>query len=66
MQAPKGFLLSIGGAEDKGDRKKDEVKEENDFLENGILNEVVRLLKSTKGKVAVNHTTESSMWIESA
>ena len=59
MQAPKGFLLSIGGAEDKGDRKKDEVKEENDFLENGILNEVVRLLKSTKGKVEVITTATS-------
>lgn len=40
-QNPKGYLVAIGGAENKGD-KADE-KASSDFLENGILREVVGL-----------------------
>lgn len=46
MNYPKGYLVSIGGAEDKGDEKEREKENSLDFLKTGILKEVVSLLKN--------------------
>jgi cyanophycinase len=43
---PKGYLVSIGGAEDKGNNKEEEKENSLDFLKNGILKEVVNLMKA--------------------
>lgn len=45
MTYPKGYLVAIGGAEDKGDEKEQEKENGLDFLENGILKDLVDLLK---------------------
>ena len=60
MSYPKGYLVSIGGAEDKGIEKGEEKENSLDFLENGILKEVVSLLKKspTKTYFLPIHTTE--------
>lgn len=47
MSYPRGYLVSIGGAEDKGNEKEEAKENSLDFLENGILKEVVSLLKKT-------------------
>jgi len=45
MSYPKGYIVAIGGAEDKGGEKEQEKENSLDFLKNGILKEVVGLLK---------------------
>jgi cyanophycinase len=47
MSYPRGYLVSIGGAEDKGKETEQERENSLDFLENGILKEVVSLLKKS-------------------
>lgn len=47
MSYPRGYLVSIGGAEDKGNETEQERENSLDFLENGILKEVVSLLKKS-------------------
>jgi cyanophycinase len=42
MQLPKGYLIAIGGAEDKGEEDKLRVKK-IDFFEQGILKQIVEL-----------------------
>ncbi|MDQ3278629.1 MAG: cyanophycinase [Bacteroidota bacterium] len=64
MQYPKGYLVSIGGAEDKGDtsqkEKSDEKENTLDFLRNGILKKVVDLLKSNKPEIEIITTATGS------
>ncbi|MCU7549090.1 cyanophycinase [Chitinophagaceae bacterium LB-8] len=43
MQLPKGYLIAIGGAEDKGEEDKLRVKK-LDFFEQGILRQIVELV----------------------
>src|SRR5437763_6936816 len=52
MRYPKGYLVSIGGAEDKGDETRER---ENGlkFLKNGILSDVVALLKGDEPTIVI-------------
>lgn len=59
MKVPRGFLIAIGGAEDKGDRKKEQSNGQTDFLHHGILREVVNLLQGGKGKIEIITTATS-------
>jgi cyanophycinase len=43
MQYPKGFLIAVGGAEDKGTEEEKERQNSLDFFKQGILNEIVEL-----------------------
>jgi cyanophycinase len=43
MQHPKGYLIAIGGAEDKGSEEEKERQNSLDFFTQGILNEIVGL-----------------------
>jgi cyanophycinase len=59
MQYPKGYLVSIGGAEDKGNNGQD--KENSlDFLKNGILKTVVDLLKGSDPTLEIITTATST------
>jgi cyanophycinase len=60
MQVPKGFLVSIGGAEDKGDRPREQSNGQLDFLHTGILSEVANLLQSQKGRIEIITTATSN------
>jgi len=51
MQYPKGHLVSIGGAEDKGDAQDNE--NSLDFLKNGILKSVVDLLRGKERTIEI-------------
>jgi cyanophycinase len=60
MSLPKGFLIAIGGAEDKGD---DKSKNDNqlDFFEEGILKKIVELAsKKEEPKIEVVTTASST------
>ena len=50
MQDPKGYLVAIGGAEDKGDQEKENSL---DFLKNGILKSVVDLLNGEDRSIEI-------------
>lgn len=43
MQYPKGYLIAIGGAEDKGTEEEKERQNSLDFFKQGILNEILEL-----------------------
>lgn len=43
MQYPKGYLIAVGGAEDKGTEEEKERQNSLDFFKQGILNEIVEL-----------------------
>lgn len=43
MQHPKGYLIAVGGAEDKGSEKDRERQNSLDFFKEGILNQIVEL-----------------------
>ncbi|HEU4902243.1 MAG TPA: Type 1 glutamine amidotransferase-like domain-containing protein, partial [Flavisolibacter sp.] len=43
MQHPKGYLIAVGGAEDKGSERENERQNSLDFFTQGILNEIVAL-----------------------
>src|SRR3954468_7859762 len=65
MKAVKGYLVSIGGAEDKGEKKpEDQESNDLDFLSEGVLKEIQVLLPSDK-KVVEVITTASSVPDES-
>ncbi|WP_165871585.1 cyanophycinase [Flaviaesturariibacter flavus] len=53
MKYPKGFLVSIGGAEDKGDRSELDERYELDFFKYGILENVRALMRKEKPHVEV-------------
>jgi cyanophycinase len=54
MQHPKGYLIAVGGAEDKGTEEEKERKNSLDFFTQGILNEIVGLAgKRTEPKIEV-------------
>lgn len=60
MQHPKGYLIAIGGAEDKGTEEEKERQNSLDFFRQGILNEILELSgKKTDPKIEVITTASS-------
>lgn len=60
MQYPKGYLIAIGGAEDKGSFIERERQNSLDFFKEGILNQILELAgKKTDPKVEVITTASS-------
>lgn len=59
MSLPKGILIAIGGAEDKGPEKEKEIINRLDFFKEGILNKIVELA-SKKGEPHIEVVTTAS------
>ena len=59
MQYPKGYLIAIGGAEDKGTDAEKEKQNSLDFFKQGILNEIVELA-GKKGAPKIEVVTTAS------
>lgn len=59
MQHPKGYLIAVGGAEDKGPEKERERQNSLDFFKEGILNQIVGLA-SKKGEAKIEVVTTAS------
>ena len=60
MTNPKGFLIAIGGAEDKGTRKERERQNSLDFFTAGILKQIVELAgRKSEPKIEVVTTASS-------
>jgi cyanophycinase len=54
MQQPKGYLIAIGGAEDKGSEEEKERQNSLDFFKEGILQHIIQLTgKKTPPKIEV-------------
>jgi cyanophycinase len=59
MNYPKGFLIAVGGAEDKGEEER-VIRNRLDFFEQGILRRIVELAgKKSKPKIEVVTTASS-------
>jgi cyanophycinase len=58
MQSPKGYLIAIGGAEDRGEEEMVR-KKRLSFFEEGILRQIVELA-SRKGKPRIEIITTAS------
>jgi cyanophycinase len=59
MQYPKGYLIAVGGAEDKGTEKERERQNSLDFFKEGILNQILELA-SKKGDPKIEVITTAS------
>src|SRR5829696_7997791 len=60
MQHPKGYLIAVGGAEDKGSELERERQNSLDFFREGILNQIVELSgKKTEPRIEVVTTASS-------
>jgi cyanophycinase len=60
MQNPKGYLIAIGGAEDKGTEEEKERQNSLDFFKEGILQQIVDLAgKKSAPKIEVVTTASS-------
>ncbi|RYZ47575.1 MAG: cyanophycinase, partial [Chitinophagaceae bacterium] len=60
MQLPKGVLIAVGGAEDKGSDEEKERQNSLDFFKQGILNEIVGICgKKSEPKIEVVTTASS-------
>lgn len=60
MQLPKGVLIAVGGAEDKGSEEEKERQNSLDFFKQGILNEIVGICgKKAEPKIEVVTTASS-------
>src|SRR5689334_18870614 len=60
MQYPKGILIAIGGAEDKGSDEEKERRNSLDFFKEGILKQIVELAgKKEDPKIEVVTTASS-------
>jgi len=60
MQHPKGYLIAIGGAEDKGTEEEKERQNSLDFFKQGILQQIIELAgKKTEPKIEVVTTASS-------
>jgi cyanophycinase len=54
MQQPKGYLIAIGGAEDKGSEEEKERQNSLDFFKEGILQHIIQLIgKKNPPKIEV-------------
>ena len=59
MDYPKGYLVSIGGAEDKGSELEQAKENSMDFLKNGILRSVVELMQGDMPCIEIITTATS-------
>ncbi len=60
MQYPKGYLIAVGGAEDKGSEKERERQNSLDFFKEGILKQILELAgKKGEPKIEVITTASS-------
>ncbi|HEX2607834.1 MAG TPA: cyanophycinase [Flavisolibacter sp.] len=60
MQIPKGYLIAIGGAEDKGSELENERRNSLDFFKEGILKQIVELAgRKTDPRIEVVTTASS-------
>jgi cyanophycinase len=60
MQNPKGYLIAVGGAEDKGSEIERERQNSLDFFKEGILNQIVELAgKKNDPKIEIVTTASS-------
>ncbi|HEU4470981.1 MAG TPA: cyanophycinase [Flavisolibacter sp.] len=59
MQYPKGYLIAIGGAEDKGEEEKVK-KNRLDFFEEGILRQIVELAGGKRSEPRIELITTAS------
>ena len=60
MQHPKGYLIAIGGAEDKGSEAEKERQNSLDFFKQGILQQIVELAgKKSEPRIEVITTASS-------
>jgi cyanophycinase len=59
MQYPKGVLIAVGGAEDKGSEEEKERQNSLDFFREGILNQIVGLC-TKKGDARIEVVTAAS------
>lgn len=60
MQYPKGYLIAIGGAEDKGTEEENERQNSLDFFKQGILQHIVELCsKKEEPKIEIITTASS-------
>jgi cyanophycinase len=59
MQHPKGYLIAIGGAEDKGSEEERERQNSLDFFKEGILNQIMELA-GKKGTPKIEVVTTAS------
>ncbi|OLY90636.1 cyanophycinase [Cnuella takakiae] len=53
MKQHKGYLVSIGGAEDKSEQQSEDKENSLDFLESGILKNVVELMQGKEPSIEV-------------
>jgi cyanophycinase len=58
MQFPKGYLIAVGGAEDRGEEEKIREKKPN-FFQDGILKQIVELA-GKKGQPKIEVITTAS------
>src|SRR5687768_7577596 len=63
MSSPKGYIVSVGGAEDKGParQKIEELEHHQKFFEAGILRNIISLIDDEKQPVVEVITTASSI-----
>lgn len=59
MQNPKGYLIAVGGAEDKGTEEEKERRNSLDFFKEGILNQILELA-GKKGDPKIEVVTTAS------
>jgi len=60
MQYPKGYLIAIGGAEDKGSDEEKERNNSSNFFQEGILKQIIELAgKKSEPKIEVVTTASS-------
>ncbi|RYF80474.1 MAG: cyanophycinase, partial [Chitinophagaceae bacterium] len=60
MQYPRGYLIAVGGAEDKGSELERERQNSLDFFKEGILNQIVQLVgKKSEPKIELVTTASS-------
>jgi cyanophycinase len=59
MTYPKGFLVSIGGGEDKGDTPEERKKNNLGFFKQGILENIVKLMQAEAPRIEVITTASS-------
>jgi cyanophycinase len=63
MSVPKGYIVSVGGAEDKGptQQKMEELSHHQKFFEAGVLRNIINLIEEDKQPIVEVVTTASSI-----
>jgi cyanophycinase len=61
MNVPKGYLVAIGGAEDKGQKKEEKTEgNELNFIKDGVLKDVMSLMEGKNPIIEVLTSATSS------